>query len=185
MRSLVSGESLASVTSYGSRAGRAGATSVAEAAAAVPSDGANVFDVWPLLGTAAGIEVSSPQTPVCPGDGPGPTATGLPFVLAVLPFVATAAAATTPAPSSSAGVRLSDAAAVVPAQRAVPTTGRVSCRSGMPNPMMTPTIASAMSSTKAPGRAGTGLSSVLARRTADPSAPDTPRTWPHRRSRRT
>ena len=64
------GESPASVTSSGSRTGRIGATSVADAAP-VPRAGANVLDVWPLLGTAAGMASSSlsPHTPVWPGDG--------------------------------------------------------------------------------------------------------------------
>ena len=87
MRSLVSGESLASVTSSGSRAGRSG-TSVAEAA---PRAGANVFDVWALLGIAVGIAFSSsPHAPVWPGDGAAGTV--LPFDRPFLPFVATAAA---------------------------------------------------------------------------------------------
>ncbi len=147
MWSLVSGESPASVTSSGSRAGRSG-TSVAEAA---PRAGANVLDVWALLGIAVGIALSSsPHAPVWPGDGAAGTV--FPFDRPFLPFVATAAALmAAAASSSSAGVRLSDAAAVVPIQRAVPATGLVSCRRGIPKPTTTPKIASATSSTNAPG----------------------------------
>ena len=45
--------------------------------------------------------------------------------------------------SSSSAVRRIDAAAVAPNQRAVPTAGWSSWRSGMPNPTMIPTIGQA------------------------------------------
>jgi hypothetical protein len=66
MRSFVGGESPASVTSSGSRMGRAsgGATSVADTGPAGPRCGANVADVGAELGTAVGIDRSSAGSPL-------------------------------------------------------------------------------------------------------------------------
>src|SRR6478735_5775129 len=174
MWSLVSGESPASVTSSGSRTGRSG-TSVAEAA---PRAGANVLDVWALLGMAVGMAFSSsPQAPVWPGDGAAGTA--FPFVRPFLPFVASvaavAASAAAAASSSSAGVRRMDAAAVVPIQRAVPATGLVSCRNGIPNATITPKTASATRRTNAPGAETRSVKRPERARPIRP--PETPRTW--------
>ena len=175
MWSLVSGESLASVTSSGSRSGpqrdergRGGR----------PRAGANVLDVWALLGIAVGMAFSSsPQAPVWPGDGAAGTV--LPFVRPFLPLVASvaavAASAAAAASSSSAGVRRIDAAAVVPIQRAVPATGLVSCRKGIPNATITPKIASATSSTNAPGAEKRSVKRPDRARPIRP--PETPRTW--------
>ena len=69
MRSFVGGESPASVMSSRARTGRGGsATSVAEAAnESAFRAGANVADVWPMLGTGAGIRPSS-KSPSPPFD---------------------------------------------------------------------------------------------------------------------
>ena len=121
---------------------------------------------------------SSPQTPVWPGDG------GRGDGLAVRPAVRAVGRGAPRRPrcrgrggsSSSAGVRRSDAAAVVPIQRAVPTAGLVSCRSGIPNATMTPRIASATSRTNAPGAENRSVSSAR-QRPPDRARRTRPRTW--------
>ena len=148
MRSLVSGESLASVTSSGSRGGRTG-TSVADGRAAGGCE--RVAEVWRL----ARDRRRDGDLVVAPGAG----LTGrrrdrhrLAIGAATcLPWRVAPAAAAAAASSSSAGVRRIEAAAVVPIQRAVPTAGLVSCRSGIPKPTTTPKIARATSRTNAPG----------------------------------
>ena len=170
IRSLVSGESPASVTSSGSRSGPAAATSVARRAPA-PRAGANVFDVWRLARDRRRDRPlsSSPHAPVWPGEGAGRRrscrSSGRPCRSSrPRPRLAAAAAS-----SSSAGVRLSDAAAVAPIQRAVPTTGRVSCRSGIPKPTTTPRSPARPAATNAPGAETRSVSGAARARPTPPA----------------
>ena len=118
----------ASVTSSGSRTGRTGATSVA-AAAPCPAAGANVAEVGPGLGTAAGIDQLRRSRPRRrSGRATAPAPTGLPrsAALAVRRRSAPAAAARRLAGLVLVGRQASHRGAPpsAPTQRAVPT-GRV------------------------------------------------------------
>ena len=168
IRSFVGGESPASVTSSSARTGRGGsATSVAEAASPSPLvPRANVAEVGSVLGTAAGILDSSPdsppQIPVWPGDevvpatafAPAAPATAAPFlpVPLPLPFVA---GAVRPGPTAS-GSRRIEAAAAPPTHFAVPVTGFTTCRRRRLNASISPTMPIASSTTNAPGLVSSG-----------------------------
>ena len=179
IRSLVGGESVPSVTSNGSRSGRASRRSRSDRAGrpAGRGEGRRVRGRARHGGRDGRV--------VVPGAGlaavtcRGRRRTGLslrPFV-AVAAAAGTAAAAGVASSSSSAGVRLSDAAAVVPIQRAVPTAGlRRAAGAGSRSATMTPTTASATSRTNGARRreqvgqdAGEGA--------PDPAAARRPRIW--------